>query len=566
MTSLTTLRDLKPAEFEQAADGYRAVSSAASATKDRLNDQVMVQVRGELKGEGQVAALSRLERLSKNFHYAQVECSLISAALNGLASELRAAQKRLIAATDDATAAGFKVHDDGSVHWEARPGEVKEDEDLKRKKAQGFADRIGDALGDATKADQKWAPQLERLKAQNDLNVSDKDWADVQGDQSALQKVAAKYLDKDDIPKDMSPQENAKWWKGLSDDERADYTALYPASVGALDGLPADSRDEANRTVLAEKHGQYETALKGIPPEPWKWVNGGPRIGMVQSDEWMDWHKRYGDRKEHLENSLKGMEAIQSRFDATGTNGLPQAYLLGFDADGNGRAIVASGNPDTADHTAVYVPGTTSNLGNIGGGISRADELWRASDAMPGEGAISTITWLGYDAPQSIVKDAPFKHYADDGAPALNSFMDGLYSTNTSDSGGHHTVVSHSYGTTVVGSAARQGDLSADDVVFAGSPGVQVGSSSEIDAPKGHVWNQEADGDAVPDIGRWGHGGSQWRFGGGVGIIPSDELFGANQMTTDTEGHSDYWTPNSQSLNNQAAVISGNYGKVILEE
>lgn len=170
MTSLTTLRDVKPTEFEQAADGYHAVSTAAGASKDRINDQTMVQMRGELKGEARDAALSRLGRLSKNFHYAQVECSLISAALNGLASELRAAQKKLIAAMDDATGAGFKVKDDGSVHWETKPGEAKEDEDLKRKKAQGFADRIGDALSDAAKADQKWGPQPQRLKAQNDLN------------------------------------------------------------------------------------------------------------------------------------------------------------------------------------------------------------------------------------------------------------------------------------------------------------------------------------------------------------------------------------------------------------
>lgn len=261
------------------------------------------------------------------------------------------------------------------------------------------------------------------------------------------------------------------------------------------------------------------------------------------------------------------MKSIQERFDATGENGLPPAYLLGFDTEKNGRAIVANGNPDTAAHTAVYVPGTTSNLGGIGGDIGRMTELWRESEAMAGGKEVSTITWLGYDAPQSVVKDAPFRHYADDGAPAFNRFMDGLNVANSTESGGHHTAIGHSYGTTLVGSAARQGELNADDVVFAGSPGVQVGEASRMDVPKGHVWNEEAEGDPVPDLGRWGHGGSQWRFGGGVAIIPSDELFGANQMSTDgSEGHSEYWVRDTDSLRNQAAVVTGQYGKVKIEE
>ncbi len=62
--------------------------------------------------------------------------------------------------------------------------------------------------------------------------------------------------------------------------------------------------------------------------------------------------------------------------------------------------------------------------------------------------------------------------------------------------------------------------------------------AEQLDVPSGHVWNQEADGDPVPDIGRYGHGGTDWD---GPWTIPSDERFGANQMTTDTEGHSDYW-------------------------
>ncbi len=58
------------------------------------------------------------------------------------------------------------------------------------------------------------------------------------------------------------------------------------------------------------------------------------------------------------------------------------------------------------------------------------------------------------------------------------------------------------------------------------------------------------DGDIVPDIGRWAYGGDWF-------IIPSDPDFGANQMTTDTEGHGGYWDPGSKSLLNQGLVVVG---------
>jgi hypothetical protein len=46
---------------------------------------------------------------------------------------------------------------------------------------------------------------------------------------------------------------------------------------------------------------------------------------------------------------------------------------------------------------------------------------------------------------------------------------------------------------------------------------------------------------------------------------PSDADFGANRDTTDTHGHSAYWTPGSESLGNHARVVVGQYGAVGLE-
>ncbi|MEU8757611.1 alpha/beta hydrolase [Streptomyces sp. NPDC048659] len=588
MPTWQQLRDLKLTEYTDAADGWGKVSSRANADKDRVDNGMFAKIHDTQKGETAAKAGGDVQQLSRNYQYLHTECGLVRTALNGLASEMAAPQKKLKQALEDAENLKFTVQADGSVSYPTKSYVLKGDQtardgapfpylpgkaegigsgDENKGKAEDIAQRIGDALREATEIDGRYAAALRQLKAEPGLTVSDETLADAARDTKAMQQAAGKYADDDAIPKGKSPKENADWWNGLTQEQRDEYATLYPASVGALDGIPSAVRDDANRMVLAESKAQYRLELKTIPPQPQEYLPNpsGQYPAVIKNPEWREWDKKYGDRKAHLESSLKGMDAIDERFAKTGKDGLPEAYLLGFSPEGHGRAIVANGNPDTAQHTAVYVPGTTSNLGSIGGNIDRMVNLWRASDAAaPGE-TTSTITWLGYDAPQDIVKDAPFSHYANDGAPAYNKFMEGMEVAQGGPDKSHTTAVGHSYGTTLIGSAARQGTLHADDIVFAGSPGVQVGSAGELDVPKGHVWNEEADGDAVPDIGRWGHGGSQWRLGGGVFLIPSDEVFGANQMATDTEGHSGYWDNNSQSLNNQAAVVTGKYGKVVTE-
>ena len=589
---LATLKALKPTEYSEAADGYRSTSDMASAAKDRIDTRIAVAMRESLKGEAANAAIVQLTELGKNFHYIQLECGLVSTALEAFAYEVEAAKRKLDAALDDARAAKLTVNSDGSITYppggqKAEDGKLPEggtvtgltddtasalgrqaanfDPNPNHRLAQDCVDLIATALKEATEADEKWAPKLRALKADDDLTVSDRDWADASSDTSGVRDAGKKYLDSlPQPPKDGSPQDNAEWWKGLSAEEQAAWVSMRPDAVGAFDGLPSTVRDEANRMVLAEAHGvaqgQYDAWLRKHPePERFQTYidpyTGTVMKGVnVETQAWKDWE----EERKGAHKSLDGMNAIQKRFDATGKNGLPEAYLLGFSTEGDGRAIIANGNPDTADHQAVYVPGTTSELGNIEGNMNRMVNVWHAADVKAAGQSVSTITWLGYDAPDSVVKDAPFEHYAYDGAPTFRDFMDGLDVSHSGDSPAHTTVIAHSYGSTLVGAAAETGHLNADDVVFAGSPGVRVSGADELDVPKGHVWNEEADGDVVPDVGRWGLGGDGF-------IIPSDPEFGANQLTTDTEGHSGYWNENSQSLMNQALVVVGKGDEVELK-
>ncbi|MEU8520748.1 alpha/beta hydrolase [Streptomyces sp. NPDC048577] len=443
MPTWQQLRDVKLSEYTDAADGWGKVSSRANSDKDRVDNGMFARIHDTQKGEAAKGATGDVQQLSRNFQYLHTECGLIRTALNGLASELAAPQRKLRQALEDAENLKFTVRPDGSVEYPTqsfvlKPGAATAQDgapipylpgkaegigssDANKGKAEDIAQRIGDALREAAEIDGRYAGALRKLKAEPGLTVSDETLADAARDTKALQDAAGTYADDDKIPHGKSPKENAAWWNGLTQEQRDEYATLYPASVGALDGIPSTVRDDANRMVLAETRAQARLDLDAIPKQPREYFPNpnGSYPAVVKNPAWNEWNEKYGDRRKELEASLKGMDAIQARFDATGSDGLPEAYLLGFDKDGIGRAIVANGNPDTADHTAVYVPGTTTRLESIGGDINRMTALWTETQAWaPGENT-STITWFGYEAPQSIVPEAMQKGWAHDGSPKL---------------------------------------------------------------------------------------------------------------------------------------------------
>ncbi|MFD3560867.1 alpha/beta hydrolase [Streptomyces sp. NPDC058686] len=605
----TTLKALRPSEFSDAADSYRSLSDSASASKDDLDNRVAVGMRKALKGQAAHAALGELKALSDNFHYTQTECGLISAALNGFAYDIEAAKKKLDAAVADAEAAKCTVNADGSVGYppggDEVDGKVPEggtatgltdasaqgmgrqaanfDPNPHHRVAQECADRIAEALKEATEADEKWAPKLKALKADDDLTVSDRDWADAQKDTGGVRTAADAYLDSiKGPPKEATPEDNANWWKGLTEEQRADYLALHPKEVGAMNGLPADTRDEANRIVLAEAKAKYELDLDSIPAEPankYTTINhiNGPM--KVHSDEWIAWNEKYADRKKSLEGALAGMGQIQDRFDRTGVDGLPEAYLLGFDpkGEGDGRVILANGNPDTADHTAVYVPGTFAGIESIGDGkdygdLGRSERLWAQSQKLAPGKDISTITWLDYNAPDNIAPQATNGHEAAAGGITLRDFLTGNDVAHQQETGtrAHTTAIGHSYGSTVVGDAAQAGtswtdSKLADDIVLAGSPGVQADHAADLGVGAHHVWAMGApwDDQVVRQGGRVVGLGNH-------GVIPTDDAFGGNIMQSDAGGHTNFFDSDgnkaSVSLENQARVITGRYGDVSLED
>ncbi|MFE9817804.1 alpha/beta hydrolase [Streptomyces sp. NPDC005773] len=484
------LRDLNCAELEGAADGWGKASNRADAGRDRIEKQLLNGLRETQQGAAADAAVSRLRQLSRNLQYVYTECGLVRTTLNSLAHEMKAQQRALRDALEDAQALRFTVHADGSVTYpeageglvDGRPlaggtasakgapgllppsGLVAPNPNTA--KAQDIADRVAKAVRTAAEVDWRFARILRKLKAEEGLKVPDRTWTDAAGDAAVVRDVAGGYL-KSGIPYDASPAARREWWARLTDEQREEYLAVYPDLIGNLDGIPALVRDTANRDNLQLLIGKLE-----------------------------------GQDGERAETRLAGLREIDRQLQA---GRQPPMYLLGIGDEGNGRAIVSYGNPDTARNVSAYVPGLNTSLD----ADFAKNDLKRARDTAIGmqqhDRSSAAIVWLGYDAPQSPDGwdglDVMGDERAEKGGAAFHQFMGGISATNENEDP-HMTAIGHSYGSRTVGAATQRGGgiPGVDDIVLVGSPGVGVDSAEELGVGKEHVFVGAAENDVVTKL------------------------------------------------------------------
>lgn len=345
-------------------------------------------------------------------------------------------------------------------------------------------------------------------------------------------------------PAGANPQTVTTWWEGLSQEQRQAYINAYPQNVGALDGIPAADRDQANRAYLRQ------------------YLNDPANAKDPQ------------------------YVASQALYDKI-VRSPRQMYLLGIDPKAHdGRAIVSVGNPDTAAHTAVMVPGIQNELDEMPGLIARAERVNATASTMTDK-SVAVVAWLGYDTPSGIFDTVGTKN-AEAGAPALTNFVDGLRTTNVTDGGSHITQIGHSYGSVLTGVAAKSGNLHVDDIVVVGSPGMTVATAKDLRIDPNHVYvaadprdivaNPKLYGDlvtagtgAVGGLPGLAAGAALSSYGQDIhGIAPQDPSFGANvvdfrpaeyrggTLEMPIKTHGLYWEPGEMSaLKAQAQVVTG---------
>ncbi|MGC0415429.1 alpha/beta hydrolase [Embleya sp. AB8] len=536
MVTLPQLRDAVLGGLDRAVVEWTELAAALDGLVGRATNGVGGPLRASRwEGADADAAARGLAARGEQLMVAAQEARCVLTVLDTAAEQLRAAQRDLRARLEEATAAGFTVCEDGRVEatdpgWRADSATIARQHELER--------RLAEPVRRAGETDVRCAEALARL-----YPTATADWADTAADGASVMGLAGLGLG--GVPKD-DPAAVAKWWAGLGPAEQAMYLAGYPAELGAMDGLPAEVRDRANRVALAEAKTALSAELA---------VARAKRDAAGRTDD-AKWRFRVTALKDRLA-AIEGLEATLRTGD--------DLFLLGFNAKDDGQAVVAIGNPDTAAHTAVYVPGTGARLAGIDEHVQRMRRLTDAARGYAGSEKVSAITWISYDAPDDLLH-AMSSADAEKAAPVLRRFLRGVGVAQGIDSKRHVTLIGHSYGSVVIADAARNdGGVYAQDIIVAGSPGMHVAKAAELDVNPSHVWVLAADDDPVPILGSGAHA-PVVDDGRITRRTPDDRAFGANRLTTKrAEGHSDYWSADHpDSLDNQAAVVAGRYDRTNL--
>ncbi|NED15978.1 hypothetical protein G3I33_31490 [Streptomyces sp. SID9124] len=526
---------------------------------------VKEQVWGGLTAE---TAAERLGRIRWYMDIAKTELDSVCTVLRACGEELLNQQDLLKAALADASGAGYKVSDDGSVTAPTvdtahmAPGDIGMMHRDQAARAQEYADRIAEAWRGAQAADKEYAAKI-KLFTDAANRCAKGDWSHLAIELATVGSIENELLTHLGMPDAKAPADAVHdWWASLSPDLRGELIEDYPQLLGNRDGIPAADRDHANRLYLPTLLDSLETRYAGAS----------------------------GDEAAALKDKIEGVRGIQERLDRERK---PYPYLLGLGEEGNGRAIVSYGNPDTSENVSAYVPGLNTKLSGhfASSDVDRALNVAQMVHKKYPDTSTASIVWLGYDAPQLndftwSSTDVTRVGDAEAGAPAYNSFLNGIHATHESGAP-HVTAIGHSYGSLTVGRAAQlPGGIPADDVVLVGSPGAGVDRAVDLGVGADHVYVGAAKNDQVTHLpsqedvmfsgplNKEVGSGSNW-----FGTDPAGRDFGGHHfsvadgrdtgivglVTGDLPAHSLYFDPRDggRSLYNIASVVAG-HGEAIV--
>lgn len=252
--------------------------------------------------------------------------------------------------------------------------------------ADGKADTDTDGKADTDtegKADTGRAAQRPRVLPENFAPPSDVESANAQ---SALAKLGANASPQDLLHGDPGHPDataraeeraraNAEWWNPLSADEKTGMVRAHPEVIGNAPGIDAVSANDANRLQMARKLSD-----------------------LIGRDD-----LTRAERKQlaNLRATVRALAAAQLQAAAVDPD-LP-VHVVAYDSTafgGKGRAAVAFGNIDTADHLSWHVAGKHGTVAQLGASLSAALNQYQSSVAKVRTGeSIASIAWVGYDAP-----------------------------------------------------------------------------------------------------------------------------------------------------------------------
>lgn len=410
----------RPAALSRLADGWDRNARIVSAQADTLAAEFSFWT-------GAAADAARLEAKSIVAMADTIARALVlgAAAARDGAAQIASAQADVMALVSAARAEGFAVDGAGTVVIQAAPSSllVALSGGVPGVAVEMLTVRAGELTGQLGEA-------LDRLAA---------------ADADAAADIADAFVLPDGGGPAPDPGIVAGWPTSSQDriadqiaamtpDQRRRLIEAFPTQVGNTDGVPWEMRVEANRTNIAQ------AALREPDPD---------RLALYR-------------------------ELLAEVDDPAGEHGRLDRQILAFDP-GRTSLVELHGSVASASSVAVLVPGLNTT---INGSAANARTARRFVSATRGD--VATITYLGGPFPRgdnlaSALAAAADPRYALAMAPRLVAFSEDV--DRTADSTGRRipvTVIGHSYGGSIVGTAEALG-LTSDRTLYVAAAGAGVG-------------------------------------------------------------------------------------------
>ncbi|MEU8571695.1 alpha/beta hydrolase [Streptomyces pathocidini] len=550
------LRSARPLDLIDAGDAWDEASGNFTWYARKCADKVFRRVQESgWTGTAALWATAELDRLEGALRASSHELDAVGRVLRAAGEMFSFHQTRLRNLLAEAKEQNLTVYSDGSVRHSELAEDDRNDPDRRAwqqaqaQRARDLAERIREVMADATHADEEAARVIRRFTEQARRGAEGR--FGIGTELASANALTSTVLAELGMPgRNAPPTEVASWWAALSPTLRTELLTDHPAALGNRDGIPSAARDQANRVNLTRLITEYEAR---------------------------------GRLSEAEQRILRGFQSIQKRL-TDDADKVPSPFLLGIGDKGQGRAVLAYGNPDAADNISAYVPGLNTGLDDIGNGDGgRAWNIAYAARGLDDTHRTSSIVWLGYDTPQFewTLDTGNLAVMSDDravrGGAELGQFLSGLHATHEGDSP-HVTAVGHSYGSLTVGQAAQHGGgIPVDDIVLVGSPGTGAQRADQLGVGADHVWVGSAQYDLVtraPSLFE--------ELGGPLGPVPhvldpneswfgqdpASEEFGARRFGVAdgdvANSHSNYFDRENggRSLQNIAKIVTGQHGSV----
>ncbi|MGV9802930.1 alpha/beta hydrolase [Mycobacterium sp. NPDC003449] len=242
-------------------------------------------------------------------------------------------------------------------------------------------------------------------------------------------------------------------------------------------------------------------------------------------------------------------------------------------------AATSVGDPFTADHVSVTVPGVSGTTrGTIEGMTREAAQLRNEAtsiveaERMDGNHSVAAVAWVGYQPPPNLGDSSVLNDdLAQAGAPKLTSFL-GELDAASKNPGQTTALFGHSYGSLTSGIALKEGASEyIDNAVLYGSPGFQATTPADLGMNDDNFFVMAASDDPINYIADlaplhgWGSnpndvidddGRLRFRFQHletDAGVTPIEGY----ESKTGASGHSDYGRDAGERMSgyNLAAIL-----------